>query len=53
VQITAEPKLLADWNDGAHGWTIAPGRYDIFAGPDAESPAARGAVQLDAQNLAP
>jgi beta-glucosidase len=53
VQITAEPKLLADWNDGAHGWTIAAGRYEVFAGPNAESPASSGAVQLDAQSLAP
>jgi beta-glucosidase len=53
VQITAEPKLLADWNEAAHGWTIAQGRYEVFAGPNAESPAASGAVQLDAQTLAP
>lgn len=53
MQITAEPKLLADWNEAAHGWTIAQGRYEVFAGPNAESPAASGAVQLDAQTLAP
>jgi beta-glucosidase len=53
VQVTAEPKLLADWNDGAHGWTIAAGRYDVFAGPNAEAAASSAAVQLDAQNLAP
>jgi beta-glucosidase len=52
VQITAEPKLLADWNDGAHGWTIAAGRYDVFAGPNAEAAASSAAVQLGAQNLA-
>jgi beta-glucosidase len=53
VQITAEPKLLADWNDQAHGWTIAAGRYEVFAGPNAESAAASGAATLEAQTLAP
>jgi beta-glucosidase len=53
VQITAEPRLLADWNDQAHGWTIAAGRYEVFAGPNAESAASPGAVRLDAQTLAP
>jgi beta-glucosidase len=53
VRIDAEPRLLADWNDGAHGWTIAAGRYDVFAGPDAESPASPAAALLDAQILAP
>jgi beta-glucosidase len=53
VQITAEPKLLADWDDQAHGWRIPAGRYEVFAGPNAESPAAPGAATLEAQTLAP
>jgi beta-glucosidase len=53
VQISAEPRLLADWDDKAHGWTIAAGRYELFAGPDAETAASPGAAALDAQTLAP
>ena len=53
VQIAAEPKLLADWNDQAHGWRIAAGRYEVFAGPNAEIAASSGAAELQAANLAP
>ena len=53
VQIAAEPKLLADWSDQAHGWRIAPGRYEVFAGPNAGIAASSGAASLDAANLAP
>lgn len=53
VQIAAEPKLLADWSDQAHGWRISAGRYDVFAGPNAETAAASGAAELQAASLAP
>ena len=53
MQIAAEPKLLADWNDQAHGWRIAAGRYEVFAGPNAGTPASSGAVDLPAADLAP
>ena len=53
VQIAAEPRLLADWNDAAHGWRIAPGRYEVFAGPNADDAASPGAVEMQAASLAP
>lgn len=53
VQLAAEPKLLADWDEQAHGWRITAGRYDLFAGPDAETAAASGAVRMQAASLAP
>jgi beta-glucosidase len=53
VQIAAEPKLLADWDDQAHGWRIPAGRYEVFAGPNAEAAASSGAVELQAASLAP
>jgi beta-glucosidase len=53
VQITADPRLLADWDDQAHGWRRAGGRYEVFVGPNAEQAAASGAVDLPAVTLAP
>ena len=53
VAIAAEPKLLANWDDKTHDWSIAPGRYEVFAGPDAETAAQSGAVELQAAHLAP
>jgi beta-glucosidase len=53
VTVSAEPKLLADWSDQAHGWTIAAGRYEVFAGPNAGTAAASGAAELQAATLAP
>ncbi len=29
VTFTAEPRVLADWNDVGHGWHIAAGRYRV------------------------
>jgi beta-glucosidase len=53
VSIKAEPKVLANWDDQAHGWRLAGGRYEVFAGPNAETQAASGAVELQAANPAP
>ena len=53
VQIAAEPRLLADWDDKAHGWRLASGRYEVFAGPNAEAPSSPGSVDMAAATLAP
>jgi beta-glucosidase len=53
VKIAAEPKLLANWDDKAHGWRLAAGRYEVFAGSNAEDAAATGAVDMQAASLAP
>jgi beta-glucosidase len=53
VYISAEPKLLADWDETAHGWRIAKGRYEVFAGPNAGTAAVSGAADLQAATLAP
>jgi beta-glucosidase len=53
VSIKAEPKVLANWDDKAHGWRLAGGRYEVFAGPNAETWAASGAAELQSANLAP
>ena len=46
VTIPAEPKLLANWDEKARGWRIDGGSYDVFAGPDAATAAARGQVVI-------
>jgi beta-glucosidase len=53
VQITAEPRLLANWDDKAHGWRLAGGRYEVFAGPNSETAASPGAVEMLPASLAP
>ena len=53
VTIDAEPRLLANWDDKAHGWRLAAGAYQVFAGPNAEAPAASGAVEMQAANIKP
>jgi beta-glucosidase len=53
VTIAAPPRLLADWDEGAHGWRVAGGTYQLFVGPDAASPAQRGAAAVTAAVLKP
>lgn len=53
VRIQAEPRLLADWDVAAHGWRIAAGRYEVFAGPDAAEPASIGQATVAAAFLKP
>jgi beta-glucosidase len=42
VPISAEPRLLANWDDKARGWHIDGGSYEIFVGSDAATAVARG-----------
>ena len=35
VTISADPRLLADWDETAHGWRVAGGSYRVFVGSDA------------------
>lgn len=53
VSITAEPRLLANWDEKRHGWRIDPGRYEVFAGPNAAEAAQRGGAKVDAARLSP
>ena len=53
VRIDAEPRLLANWDDKANGWRLAGGRYEVFAGSNAEDAAASGAVDMQSATLAP
>jgi beta-glucosidase len=53
VTLTADQRLLADWDEKAHGWRRDAGRYDIFVGPNAAAAALKGDVALTAGTLAP
>lgn len=51
VTVTAEPRLLADWDADLHGFRIAGGAYRLFVGPDAASPKLRATVTVEAAEL--
>ena len=53
VTVTADRRLLADWDVHAHGWRLGGGDYRVFVGSDAASPALEGASSVIAARLAP
>ena len=46
VTISAEPRLLANWDEKASAWRIDGGTYEVFVGPNATTAAARGRTVL-------
>jgi beta-glucosidase len=53
VTITADRRLLADWDEAAHGWSLKGGAYDVFLGADAATPALKASAQVQGAKLAP
>ena len=53
VSVTANPRLLADWDAGAHAFRIAGGEHRFFVGPDAATASLEGSAELAAANLGP
>jgi len=53
VTLTADPRLLADYDTGRSGWKIAPGAYEIAIGTDAGTMITSGSARLTAQTLRP
>ena len=53
VTLTADPRLLADWDETGHRWKRDAGRYRIFVGPNAADPALKGETTLTAATRAP
>jgi len=53
VTLTADPRLLADWDVAGHRWKRDAGRYEVFVGPDAADAALKGEAVLAAATLAP
>jgi len=53
VSVTADPRLLADFDMAAHGWRLAPGEYDVAVSRSAAAPALAGSAILDGAVLQP
>jgi len=53
VTVTADRRLLADWDDSAHGWKLAAGDFKVFAGPDAATQALTGDATVSGASLKP
>ena len=52
VMLTAEPRILARWDEQAHTWRIAPGAYRVTLGRSATDTALAGAATLAGKSAA-
>ena len=53
VTIKADPRLLADFDEAAHGWRIDAGRYQVALGTSAQDLKLRGAAELKQAKVKP
>ena len=53
VTITADPRLLANWDVAGHRWQRDAGRYEVFVGADAADATLKGEAVLAGASLAP
>jgi beta-glucosidase len=53
VRVTADPRLLADWDETAHGWRVDGGAYKVFVGANAASPTLQAAAQVSGRRMKP
>ncbi len=53
VTVTADRRLLANWDAAAHGWKLDGGGYRLFVGSDAATPVLKGAGVVQAARLKP
>ena len=53
LTLTADQRLIADFDVAGHGWRIAAGRYEVSIGRDAGHLVDQAAVTLPAQKIAP
>lgn len=51
VSLSIDPRLLATWNDKAHGWSVAAGDYTVTLGASSRDTAAKAQVALPAQSI--
>lgn len=51
VVLTIDPRLLATWNEKAHGWSVAAGDYAITLGASSRETAARTQVAVSARSI--
>jgi beta-glucosidase len=51
VTLTVDPRLLASWDEKAHGWSIAAGQYDVALGSSSRRLVAAAPVTLTSAKL--
>jgi beta-glucosidase len=51
VTLTVDPRLLAVWNEKAHGWSVAAGDYTLSLGASSRDTAAKTDVAVAARSL--
>jgi beta-glucosidase len=52
VSLKVDPRLLAVFDEAAHGWTVAAGEYDFILASDARTPVAHARVQIPHETIA-
>jgi beta-glucosidase len=53
VDLTVDPRMLADFNPQSHRWEVPAGDYEIAVSTSAEHPVLRAHVALDAATIKP
>lgn len=53
VTIQADPRVLADWDEVAHGWRINAGQYNVALGTSAADLGPHGGAAIEAGKLKP
>jgi len=53
VTLTADPRLLGQFDTGKHSWVIAPGNYTVAIGRDAGTMVVNGSTRLAAATMRP
>lgn len=53
ITLTADPRLLANFDTAAHGWRIPAGQYTVMLGRSATAPVATASTRLKSRTLPP
>lgn len=53
ITLTADPRLLADFDTAARAWRIPAGKYTIMLGRSATAPVATASARLESRTLPP
>jgi len=53
VTVSADKRLLANWNDAGHGWKVGAGTFKVFVGPDAATKTLTGSAKVAGATLRP
>ncbi len=53
ITVTADPRLLADFDSAAHVWRLNPGAYQIAVGHSSATPVLQGAGNLIGRTIQP